>query len=1030
MDESSKLTMMDILQRHCETYLHNVDSQWQLRLHTEEPMTKDTFYRILKALRSHKNLKEIPPAEYLEIRPQTLNCLDDVLSLQLYDRDSIQNYCLNEHLTNIGKWRWMKRTTYAQEALPSLYYVKQTSVVNQWVETADTSDIQAQMTEKMYRYIVQYKYTDKTDNVDYVMEVRKATQHAFPTMIAANVPYIPEHYVFKVIWRNTSLKKAKTTLTYTELARVLYRHSMLAMKILINEPELLSIAQKAAIMKTYGELVRKGRYIPRGREDDSASYFLAPKPVTLELPQLIEPGKAYCITSIQEHYAVTEKADGERMLLFVDPEGVVYLINNVPSPISTGLRCTNKAFLNSLLDGEYVDYEKRYGVSTSDTTKALFAVFDIYFVNGENVAGAPLIASKETSEYKGKARYDWIQRLCQESNWDTRHSTIDVRAKKHREGNGAELFKECAKLLKEAKQKKTWYPIDGLIFTPTRLPVLGYYPNTKVDFPYTMRWERVYKWKPAELNTIDFLVTKGMRIPVNGTHYQEFILKTGFNVDQMMDLDILKALNLLYDQSYRKQLHYGEGQYVPHIFRPFSYYEDGVHKAWIPEDENGNARAENGDILRHDIIVEFAYDRTDTRFVSYRWRPLRVREDKTRIYRMTDEFGNKTLSKTANDASTANNVWRSIHRPVTKDMIEGRIKVGEEEAPGCVEDRIQTDDDVYYAREIPRFHLLSRTMMNFHNMFIKNKLYAYPKIRNASLLELACGRAGDLKNWCNQRYGFVLGVDDSKANIYDPKEGSYARTIQTLIRKEQDVRSGKLDARFAYVPPVVYTVGDCSKSLRDGTAAMVKDDPQSVDTLQYLFQRKFPTRHPLYSIVPKLKGRAENGFDVVSCQFALHYFFQSRETLDGFFQNVSDNLKSGGYFIATFMDGMRVDAQLAGKPKVEGIVQETVIWAILKNYTDGAFSETRPFGNRIRVYLENINQLIPEYLIHFEFLVEFAATKGLRLIDSKTFDETFREEKNKTQTKSNQRILDEFEREHPTIRAFSELNRWVVFQKL
>jgi hypothetical protein len=145
---------------------------------------------------------------------------------------------------------------------------------------------------------------------------------------------------------------------------------------------------------------------------------------------------------------------------------------------------------------------------------------------------------------------------------------------------------------------------------------------------------------------------------------------------------------------------------------------------------------------------------------------------------------------------------------------------------------------------------------------------------------------------------------------------------------------------------------------------------------------------------------------------------------------VSENLKTGGYFIATFMDGMRVDAQLAGKPKVEGIVQDSVIWAILKNYDDGAFAATRPYGNRIRVYLENINQLIPEYLVHFEFLVEFAATKGLQLIDSKTFDETFREESVKPQTKSNQRILDEFKDEHPTVRAFSELNRWVVFQKM
>jgi hypothetical protein len=129
------------------------------------------------------------------------------------------------------------------------------------------------------------------------------------------------------------------------------------------------------------------------------------------------------------------------------------------------------------------------------------------------------------------------------------------------------------------------------------------------------------------------------------------------------------------------------------------------------------------------------------------------------------------------------------------------------------------------------------------------------------------------------------------------------------------------------------------------------------------------------------------------------------------------------------MDGGRVDAKLKHKRKIEGVVKDTVIWAILKNYDEDSFGATRPYGNRIRVYLENINQLIPEYLVHFEFLVEYAAQRGLRLVDSKTFDEILVEEKRKPQTKSNQRILDEFDAEHPMVKGFSELNRWVIFQK-
>jgi mRNA (guanine-N7-)-methyltransferase len=44
------------------------------------------------------------------------------------------------------------------------------------------------------------------------------------------------------------------------------------------------------------------------------------------------------------------------------------------------------------------------------------------------------------------------------------------------------------------------------------------------------------------------------------------------------------------------------------------------------------------------------------------------------------------------------------------------------------------------------------------------------------------------------------------------------------------------------------------------------------------------------------------GFDIVNIQFALHYFFESTSKLEGFLQNVSENLKNGGYFIGTCFD--------------------------------------------------------------------------------------------------------------------------------
>jgi mRNA (guanine-N7-)-methyltransferase len=47
-------------------------------------------------------------------------------------------------------------------------------------------------------------------------------------------------------------------------------------------------------------------------------------------------------------------------------------------------------------------------------------------------------------------------------------------------------------------------------------------------------------------------------------------------------------------------------------------------------------------------------------------------------------------------------------------------------------------------------------------------------------------------------------------------------------------------------------------------------------------------------------------FDVVSCQFALHYAFESEEKAEGAVHNIARLLAPGGYFIATFPDAEHI----------------------------------------------------------------------------------------------------------------------------
>ena len=181
-------------------------------------------------------------------------------------------------------------------------------------------------------------------------------------------------------------------------------------------------------------------------------------------------------------------------------------------------------------------------------------------------------------------------------------------------------------------------------------------------------------------------------------------------------------------------------------------------------------------------------------------------------------------------------------------------------------------------------------------------------------------------------------------------------------------------------------------------------------------------------------GKGANKFDVVTCMFAIHYFFESEEKLNGFLNNVALNLKTGGCFITTFMDGNTVEKELmdnAGIIEGRKVLNDTnvVIWAIIKRFTDEKF-----YNKKIDVFIENTQRLIPEYLVNFDFLIEKAKEFGLILEDTEMYSETFQKLKDKInpleekQTDLDKSLL-EFDTQEIQ-KKFSFLNRWVVFKKI
>ena len=103
------------------------------------------------------------------------------------------------------------------------------------------------------------------------------------------------------------------------------------------------------------------------------SDFIGPSSVTLQISNITEINVNSNIINIRNNYTVTDKADGERKMLYINENGKIYLINTQCNIEFTGAETQNDDLFNTLLDGEHIKHNKL------GTFINLYAAFDIYF---------------------------------------------------------------------------------------------------------------------------------------------------------------------------------------------------------------------------------------------------------------------------------------------------------------------------------------------------------------------------------------------------------------------------------------------------------------------------------------------------------------------------------------------------------------------------------------------------------------------------------------------------------------------------
>jgi hypothetical protein len=104
-------------------------------------------------------------------------------------------------------------------------------------------------------------------------------------------------------------------------------------------------------------------------------------------------------------------------------------------------------------------------------------------------------------------------------------------------------------------------------------------------------------------------------------------------------------------------------------------------------------------------------------------------------------------------------------------------------------------------------------------------------------------------------------------------------------------------------------------------------------------------------------GIAKDGFNISSVQFAIHYFFENKTTLNSFMRNLSECTKVGGHVIGTCYDGTTV-FNLLSKENKGGACRS---WITVRRYTSWQNSILRLDFRRRKQYRIRYWRLSREY---------------------------------------------------------------------
>jgi mRNA (guanine-N7-)-methyltransferase len=226
-----------------------------------------------------------------------------------------------------------------------------------------------------------------------------------------------------------------------------------------------------------------------------------------------------------------------------------------------------------------------------------------------------------------------------------------------------------------------------------------------------------------------------------------------------------------------------------------------------------------------------------------------------------------------------------------------------------------------------------RNQSNFINMRSKHNLIKLELIKNTvgqivkrgsvkdpseiNLLDISIGRFGDLHSYNKSKIGFVHGIDIDIDSINEANN--------------RFSNSGYKFKCLLEVKPII----------------------------------------DFYADVPK--------YNIVVCNFTLHYFFKTEIMFRTIMKNISSHLKSGGFFIGTTIDGSLVKEYLPNT--------DNQYFSMYTNNSDnnGSFGCEYYFNMKDNKESGIYSKVDPEYLTDLAVMVKIANENNMKIISSLSF---------------------------------------------